>query len=107
MTSPVGHYVVLPPSVPGASILRIRILANVPRIITSWFPRRDPYELKCLGETPLSCKYCPAGTFIPIAPDGEIWSVVIESPKLARALKLFKGSIDSGSFDNPSKNGGF
>ena len=34
--------VVKPPSVPGASRLRRRMLANVPRIITSWLPRRDP-----------------------------------------------------------------
>ena len=33
---------VKPPSVPGASWLRSRMLANVPRIITSWLPRRDP-----------------------------------------------------------------
>ena len=31
-----------PPSVPGAIWLRRRMLANVPRIITSWLPRRDP-----------------------------------------------------------------
>ena len=29
-------------SVPGASRLRSRMLAKVPRIITSWLPRRDP-----------------------------------------------------------------
>ena len=33
---------VTPPSVPGASWLRSRMLANVPRIITSWLPRREP-----------------------------------------------------------------
>ena len=33
---------VKPPSVPGASWLRRRMFANVPRIITSWLPRRDP-----------------------------------------------------------------
>ena len=31
-----------PPSVPGASWLRSRMLAKVPRIITSWLPRREP-----------------------------------------------------------------
>jgi aconitase A len=40
--SPVGQYVVNPPSVPGASWFLIRILANVPRTITSWLPRREP-----------------------------------------------------------------
>ncbi len=30
------------PSVPGASSLRSRMFANVPRIITSWLPRREP-----------------------------------------------------------------
>ena len=40
--SPPGRCRVYPPSVPGASRLRSRMLANVPRIITSWLPRRDP-----------------------------------------------------------------
>ena len=31
---------------PRTSLLRMRMLANVPRIITSWLPRRDPYVLK-------------------------------------------------------------
>ena len=34
------------PRVPGTSWLRSRTLANVPRTITSWLPRRAPYELK-------------------------------------------------------------
>ena len=42
VTSPVGRNLVNPPSVPGASRLRSRMLANVPRIITSWLPRREP-----------------------------------------------------------------
>ena len=33
---------VKPPSVPGASWLRSRMFAKVPRIITSWLPRREP-----------------------------------------------------------------
>jgi hypothetical protein len=33
---------VTPPSVPGASWLRRRMFANVPRTITSWLPRREP-----------------------------------------------------------------
>jgi hypothetical protein len=40
--SPPGWWIVQPPSVPGASWLRRRMLANVPRIITSWLPRRAP-----------------------------------------------------------------
>src|SRR5690625_3922987 len=57
--------------------------------------------------TPFSCKYCPAGISFAIAPAGEIWSVVIESPKYPNTLKLSKGLIVSGSLDKPSKNGGF
>ena len=37
-----GRWRVTPPSVPGASWLRSRMLAKVPRIITSWLPRREP-----------------------------------------------------------------
>jgi hypothetical protein len=33
---------VKPPSVPGAIWLRSRMLAKVPRIMTSWLPRREP-----------------------------------------------------------------
>ena len=47
---------VTPPSVPGASLLRRRMFANVPRIITSWLPRRDPYELKSRRSTPCSVR---------------------------------------------------
>jgi hypothetical protein len=37
---------VMPPSTPGTISLRMRMLAKVPRIMTSWLPRRAPYELK-------------------------------------------------------------
>ena len=47
-----GRLRVKPPSTPGTSWLRSRMLANVPRIITSWLPRREPYELKSLRSTP-------------------------------------------------------
>ncbi len=40
--SPSGRCTVTPPSVPGASRLRRRTFANVPRTITSWLPRREP-----------------------------------------------------------------
>ena len=42
MISPEGMCFVQPPSVPGASWLRRRTLANVPRTMTSWLPRREP-----------------------------------------------------------------
>jgi hypothetical protein len=38
----------------------MRMLAKVPRIITSWLPRRVPYWLKSAGRT-LSVRYLPAG----------------------------------------------
>ncbi len=72
-----------PPSTPGTSWLRSRMFANVPRIITSWLPRRDPYELKSLRSTPCSVRYRPAGESGLIEPAGEMWSVVTESPSLA------------------------
>ena len=56
MVSPEGWWIVNPPSVPGARRLRSRTLANVPRIMTSWLPRRDPYELKSFGATPWSIR---------------------------------------------------
>ncbi len=64
-----------PPSVPGASWLRRRTFANVPRTMTSWLPRREPYEVEVLllhavrrGGT------CPAGPSALIEPAGEMWS---------------------------------
>ena len=49
------------PSRPSASALRRRMLANVPRIITSCWPRRAPYELNSSGPTPWACSHWPAG----------------------------------------------
>ena len=37
------------------------MLAKVPRIITSWWPRRAPYELNSTGGTPCSWSHLPAG----------------------------------------------
>ena len=48
------------------------MLANVPRIITSWLPRRAPYELKSVGFTPFSIRYFPAGLSALIEPAGEM-----------------------------------
>ena len=57
--------------------------ANVPRIITSWWPRRAPYELNSSGATPCSWSHWPAGDQAAIEPAGEMWSVVTESPSTA------------------------
>ena len=46
---------------PPTSRLRSRMLANVPRIITSWWPRRAPYELNSSGPTPCAWSHWPAG----------------------------------------------
>jgi hypothetical protein len=40
--SPEGWWMVTPPSVPGTMKFLMRMLAKVPRIITSWLPRRAP-----------------------------------------------------------------
>ena len=83
ITSLPGKCRVQPPSVPGASWLRSRTLANVPRTMTSWLPRRAPYELKSDGLTPRSIRYRPAGLSALMEPAGEIWSVVMLSPSNA------------------------
>ena len=46
--SPDGMWTVFGPVWP-TSLLKRRMLANVPRDMTSSFPRRDPYELKSRG----------------------------------------------------------
>src|SRR6202035_266879 len=81
----VGRYRVTPPSTPGTSPLRSRMFAKVPRTITSWFPRRAPYELKSATAQPVFWRYSPAGELGLMLPAGLMWSVVTESPKIARA----------------------
>ena len=61
------------------------MLPNVPRISTSCWPRRAPYELKSSGATPCSWSHWPAGDQAGIDPAGEMWSVVTESPSTASA----------------------
>jgi hypothetical protein len=64
----------------------MRMLANVPRTITSWLPRRAPYWLKSISGTPGSIRYLPAGLLVAIEPAGEMWSVVTLSPRYANAF---------------------
>ena len=96
-----------PPSTPGTSWLRSRMLAKVPRIITSWLPRREPYELNSWRATPCSARYLPAGESALIEPAGEMWSVVTESPSLASTRAPAMSCTGCGSFAMPSKYGGF
>jgi hypothetical protein len=44
----------------------------VPRIITSWLPRREPYELKSAFPTSCSISQRPAGDVSLIEPAGEM-----------------------------------
>ena len=49
------------PFVPFASGLRRRMLPNVPRIRTSWWPRRAPYELNSSGADAVLLEPLPGG----------------------------------------------
>ena len=82
------------------------MLPNVPRIITSWWPRRAPYELNSSGPTPRSCSHWPAGDHGAIEPAGEMWSVVTESPSTASARAPSMSATGAASNLRPSKNGG-
>ena len=62
----------------------MRMLAKVPRIITSWLPRRVPYWLKSATATLCCSRYSPAGDDGLMEPAGEMWSVVILSPNSPR-----------------------
>src|SRR6187549_2566135 len=103
---PVRWLTVKPPSTPGTSWLRSRMLANVPRIITSWLPRRDPYELNSCRGTPCSARYLPAGESALIELAGEMWSVVTESPSFARTRAPAMSVTGEGEVAMPSKYGG-
>src|SRR5687768_3506528 len=83
------------------------MLANVPRIMTSWFPRREPYELNSFVFTPCSISHLPAGLAAGIDPAGEMWSVVIESPNFPSTRAPRIGRTPGGSSVMPSKKGGF
>src|SRR3972149_11610064 len=96
ITEPSSRQVVQPPPVPGASAFLSRTLANVPRIMTSWLPRRDPYELKSFGATPCAMRYWPAGLSTLMDPAGEIWSVVMLSPSSASARAPWMSAGASG-----------
>ena len=91
------------PSLPETSWFLSRTLANVPRTITSWLPRREPYELKSRRSTPCSTRYVPAGLSGRIAPAGEMWSVVTESPSLTRQRAPRTASTAAGWRSMPSK----
>src|SRR3954464_14648671 len=104
--SPVRWLTVNPPSTPGTSWLRSRMLAKVPRIMTSWLPRRDPYELKSRLSTPCSDRYFPAGESALIEPAGEMWSVVTESPSLASTRASAMSATGAGWWDMLWKCGG-
>src|SRR5215216_1638146 len=82
------------------------MFANVPRIITSWLPRREPYELKSLRSTPCSARYLPAGESALIEPAGEMWSVVTESPSFASTRAPAMSVTGAGEVAMPSKYGG-
>ena len=57
--------------------------------------------------TPCSFSHWPAGDDSLIAPAGEMWSVVIESPKSAMArAPLTPMSCTGGAIVKPSKKGG-
>src|ERR671917_170001 len=106
LCSPVRWLTVKPPSTPGTSWLRSRMFANVPRIITSWLPRRDPYELNSCRGTPCSARYRPAGESGLIELAGEMWSVVTESPSLASTRAPAMSVTGEGDWAMPSKYGG-
>ena len=70
--SPLGRWVVTPPSTPGTSWFFSRMLANVPRTMTRSLPRRAPNELKSTLPTPCPRRYSPAGPFSGMSPAGEM-----------------------------------
>ena len=71
----------------SASRLRNRMLAKVPRIMTSWWPRRAPYGVEArAGATFRSWSQSPAGDHGAIEPAGLMWSVV-RSPRGRRRTR--------------------
>jgi hypothetical protein len=82
------------------------MFAKVPRIITSWCPRRAPYELKSRGSTPWATSHSPAGDVRAIEPAGLMWSVVTLSPRTASTRAPLMSGGSAGASPTPSKKGG-
>ena len=78
-------------------------LANVARCAVKWSPRCVAYELKSSSGTPILCRYSPAAESIMIAFEGDKWSVVMLSPKIASGRMLVKVR---GAANAPSQYGG-
>ena len=93
------------PSLPSTSRLRSRMLPNVPRIITSWWPRRAPYELKSSGATPCSWSQAGRGPGGDRAGRADVVGRdrVAEHRQDAGALDVASGARVA---PRPSKNGG-
>ncbi len=79
------------------------MLAKVPRIMTSWLPRRAPNELKSRGCTPCAIRYFAAGPDLEMLPAGEMWSVVTESPSTASTRAPLMSATAAGVIVMPSK----
>lgn len=82
------------------------MFAKVPRAMTRSLPLRAPYELKSTGSMWLLIKKRPAGEFLDILPAGEMWSVVMESPKNKRQYALVILGIGLGLISMEEKKGG-
>ena len=71
----------------------------------SWFPRREPYELKSARSTPWPTRYFPAGESGLIEPAGDV-VCRDESPSETRQRAPWTSSTEPMSGDMPSKYGG-
>ncbi len=88
-------------------MLRSRTFANVPRIITSWLPRREPYRVEVAGLDALFDQVPPGGGVgSDRAGRGDVvgGDAVAQERDRARARDLLDGF--SGSTAIPSKYGG-
>ncbi len=83
----------------------MRMLPNVPRIITSWLPRRAPKVLNSATSTPWLRSQSAAGLSAGIMPAGEMWSVVTESPRTASTRAPRIGATGGIFLVSPSKKG--
>ena len=63
--------------------------------------------MKSFRSTPCPVRYCPAGLSVLIAPAGEMWSVVTESPSMASTRAPWMSLTGAGLSGMASKYGGF
>ena len=85
----------------------MRTLANVPRVMTAVVAAARAVAVEVPeGDAVARAGTWPAGELFLIAPAGEMWSVVTQSPKMPSARAPLISAMLPGCIEKFAKNGG-